>query len=105
MFTGALFFFLFLRFYLFIFREGKGGKEEKKHQCDCLSHAPYWGYGPQPRYVPLLGIESVTLWFAGQHSIYGATPARAIGALFLTAKNCKQSKCPSTDEWMNNNMV
>ena len=45
--------------------------------CDCLSFAPYWGPGPQPRHVPWLGIEPVTLWFPGQHSIYWATPARA----------------------------
>ena len=35
--------------------------------CGCLSRAPYWGPGPQPRCVPWLGIEQATLWFAGQH--------------------------------------
>ena len=45
--------------------------------CGCLSHAPYWGPGPQPRHVPWLEIELVTLWFTGQHSIHWATPARA----------------------------
>ena len=28
--------------------------------CGCLSCAPYWGPGLQPRHVPCLGIESVT---------------------------------------------
>ena len=32
--------------------------------CGCLSHGPHWGPGPQPRHVPGLGIELVTLWFA-----------------------------------------
>ena len=45
--------------------------------CGGLSHAPYWGPGPQPRHVPWLGTEPVPLWFAGQHSIHWAAPARA----------------------------
>ena len=31
----------------------------------------------QPRHVPWLGLEPVTLWFGGQCSIHWATPARA----------------------------
>ena len=46
--------------------------------CGCLLCAPYWGPGPQPRHVPWLGIEPATLWFAGQHWIHWATPARAL---------------------------
>ena len=34
--------------------------------------------------VPWLGIELVTLWFAGQHSIHWATPARAGSYIFVT---------------------
>ena len=45
--------------------------------CGCLSRAPYWGSGLHPRHVPWLGIEPVTLWFTGWHSIHWATPARA----------------------------
>ena len=41
--------------------------------CGCLSHDPYWGPGVQPRHVPWLGIEPVTLGFAGWHSIHWAT--------------------------------
>ena len=72
-------FYFFLRFYLFIFREGKGGwkRERETSMCGCLPHTPYWGPGPQPRHVPWLGIELETLWLAGQHSIHWATPARA----------------------------
>ena len=50
--------------------------------CGCLSHAPYWGPGPQPRHVFWLGIDMATLWFTGQHSIHWATPARAV-TIFL----------------------
>ena len=53
-------FYLFIRFYLFAFRESsrEGESEGEKHECvrdtviGCLSHAPYWGSGPQPRHVP-----------------------------------------------------
>ena len=47
-------------FYLFIFREGKGGRKKGREisMCVCLSHGPHWGTGPQPRHVPPLGIEA-----------------------------------------------
>ena len=45
--------------------------------CGCLSCASHWGPGPKPRHVPWLGIEPVTLRFAGGCSIQSATPARA----------------------------
>ena len=44
--------------------------------CGCLSHAPNWGPGLQPRHVPWLGIEPATPCFAGWHSIHWATPTR-----------------------------
>ena len=54
------------RFYLFIFREGKGGKKRGREtsMCGCLSRGPHWGPEPQPRHVLWLGLEPVTLWFA-----------------------------------------
>ena len=64
---------LFLRFYLFIFIEI--GREEENHRCmrdtstGCLSHAPNQGPGPQSRHAPWPGIQPVTLWFIGWHSI------------------------------------
>ena len=68
--------------YLFIFRQReKRGTETS--MCGCLSHAPYWGPGQQPRLVPWPGIEPATLWFTGQHSIHCATPARAKGKFNL----------------------
>ena len=74
------FFSFCLRFYLFIFREGKRGRKSGREtsMCGCLSHAPYWGPGPQPGHVPQLVIEPVTLWFTGGHSVRSATPARAM---------------------------
>ena len=61
-------------FYLFTFRQ-RGREEERKgekHQCVVASRAP-----PTGDHVPLLGIKPATLWFAGQHSMHWATPARA----------------------------
>ena len=52
--SGRPFFFFFF-FYkiLFLFlqrgREGERGRETSV--CGCLSNAPYWGPGPQPRHV------------------------------------------------------
>ena len=31
--------------------------------CGCLSCTPYWGAGLQPKHMPWLGVELVTLWF------------------------------------------
>ena len=63
--------------------------------CDCLSHAPYWGPSPQPRPVPWLGIELLTLWFTGWHSIHWATPARINWFLIrvLLWNNCLPHIC------------
>ena len=74
----------FKRFCLFIFREGKRGRKRGKEtpMCGCLSGAPYWGPGLQPRHVSWLGIEPATLWFSGRHSIHWAIPARAIVIYF-----------------------
>ena len=79
-----VFFFFFKILFIYPLREGKGGRKKgratsygRDTSICCLSHAPTWGPGPQPRNVPWLGIELVTLWFLGQHSIHWATPARA----------------------------
>ena len=59
--------------------EGKGGRKRGRETsvCGCFSHTPYWGPGLQPRHVPWLGIQPVTLWFTGSHSTHWVTPARA----------------------------
>ena len=90
--TSPLFFYtgtlswlsFFKRFYLFIFREGKGGKKRGRETliCGCLSHAPYWGPGLQPRHVPWLGIEPVTLWFAGYSQSTKPHQPRLVVVLF-----------------------
>ena len=66
--------------YLCLERGREGDRGEEKYQRVVASHTPPSqgpGPGPQPRHVPLLGIELATLWFTGQHSIHWATPARA----------------------------
>ena len=57
--TYELYYFFKDLIYLILERgEGRGKKERDKHQCvrdtltSCLSHAPNWGPGPQPRHVP-----------------------------------------------------
>ena len=68
----------FKRFYLFILRDGKGGRKRGRDtlMCGCLSHTPYQGPGPQPRHVSWQRIKLVTQ-IGSQHSIHWATPARA----------------------------
>ena len=63
----------FLRFYLFIFREGKGGRKRgRETPCTrdtligCLLHTPNRGPGLQPRHVPWLGLEPGTSLFTGR---------------------------------------
>ena len=50
------------------------GREKERERnvcvCGCLSCAPYWGPGLQPRHVPRLGIEPVTLWFTGWCTVH-----------------------------------
>ena len=38
----------------------------RKILIGCLSHAPSWGPGLQPRHVPRLGVEPAPLWFAAR---------------------------------------
>ena len=67
----------FFKDFIYLFLErGEGREKRKEPMYGSLSHAPYWGPGPQPRHVPWLGIQPATLWFAGWHSIHLATPAR-----------------------------
>ena len=56
---------------------GEGKEKGRETTCGWLSHAPYWGPGPQRRHVPWLGIKPLTLWFTAPHPIHWATPARA----------------------------
>ena len=44
----------FLKDFIYLFLERGEGKEKERDtsMCGCLSHAPYWGPGPQPRRVP-----------------------------------------------------
>ena len=90
-----LFFFLktvFYFTYLFLVR-GEGWEERERSisvSLICrLSYSPHWGLGPQPRHVPWLGIEQVTLWFRSWSSIPGATPAGLVLLDFLVLRSWK----------------
>ena len=80
---GKCYFFplaIFKKYFIYLyFREGKAGRKRGREtsMCDCLLHAPCWGPGLQPRHVPWLGIEPVTLWFTGPCSVHWATSGRA----------------------------
>ena len=67
--------FFSLRFYLFIFLEKERRRRERKTLIGCLSQAPKWGPGPQPRHVPWPRIKLPTFQFTGWHS--KSTPTRA----------------------------
>ena len=43
------YFFIYKRFYLFIFREGKGERKRGREtsMCGCPLRVPYWGPGPK----------------------------------------------------------
>ena len=76
---SAVFILFFKIFYLFLER-GEGTEKEREREtsmCVCLSCAPHWGPGLQPRNVPWLGITLATLCFTVWCSIHWATPARA----------------------------
>ena len=85
------------------FSFSKGGRKRGREtsMCGCLSCAPYWEPGPQPRHLLWLGIEPATLWFASQHSIHWATPART-RSIILNRPHWKLSKCPPTNKQRNN---
>ena len=46
--------------FIYLFLERGEGKEKEREtlMCACLSHAPCWGPGPQPRHVPWLGNQT-----------------------------------------------
>ena len=56
--------FLKKHFIYLVLERGKGRRKRGREtsMCSCLSCTPYGGHGPQPRHVPWLGIEPVTLW-------------------------------------------
>ena len=87
LFGGILFF--FLRFYLFIFERGKGGRKRGREtsMCGCFSCVPSWEPGLQPRHGLWLGIYPATFWFTGRHSVHWATPAVAGGILYTEVEN------------------
>ena len=78
----------FFEDFIYLFWERREGRKKGREtsMCGCFWCTPYWGPDPQPRHVPWLGIEPVTLWFTGQTSIHWATPDRAF-CLFVCFKD------------------
>ena len=87
-FLFIIIYYYFKRFYLFIFRDGEeSGRGRGTSGCAWLSHAPYWGPGPQPWQVPWLGRPALhPLSHSGQDvCIFGVT------SLFLIRKWLNQN--------------
>ena len=80
-----------LLMYLFIFRQGEGREKGRERNTNINVWLPLMrpllGTWPQPRHVPWVGIKPATLWFAGWHSIYSATPVRAVQGFKPAAGN------------------
>ena len=77
----VIYYYCFFKRFIYLFlerREVAGEREWETSMWGCLSCAPNWGPGPKPRHVPWLGIELVTVWYVGQHSIHWASPAQAM---------------------------
>ena len=57
--------------YFFLERGREGEREGEKHQCVVASHTPSTeDLARNPGMCPRLGVEPVTLWFMGRHSIH-----------------------------------
>ena len=52
--------FFFKILFIYFQREEKGGRKRRRERsvCGCLSHAPYWGPGLQPRHVSQTGFQT-----------------------------------------------
>ena len=71
--------------FIYFWERGEGRKKHRERNINVwlpLTCAPHWGPGPQPRHVSWLGIEPVTLWFPGWHSIQWVTSTRAKNCTF-----------------------
>ena len=80
---------------LFIHLLERGEGREKGREGSvygCLSHAPNWGPGLQPRHVPWPGIEPATLQFVGRCSIHWDTLARETVAFLKNIKISSKKK-------------
>ena len=70
--------FFFQRFYLFIFRQGEGGRNTEKSMRGCRSRMPPTGdLAHNPSLCPDLGIKPGTLWFEAWRWMHCATPTMA----------------------------
>ena len=79
---------LFLKDFIYFFRERKGGRKRGREasMCGCLSHTPHWGPGLQPRYVPWTGNQTGDPLTHRPALNHWATPARAKYNFFKALK-------------------
>ena len=90
------FLFLFFKDSIYLFQtEGKGGRKRGRDTsvCGCISKAPYWGPGLQPRHVPRPGIEPATPWFAGGCSTTEPQQSGLLGIFRLVLPYYQLSLC------------
>ena len=78
-----------------------------KRQTNQLPPArPPAGTGSKPRHIPWLGSKLVTLWFAGQHSVHWATPARVITTILkICYAEQNRVRSPQRLKWRVRNLV
>ena len=50
--NGEIIISIFKKDFIHLFLERGREVERETSMCGCLSHAPYWGPGLQPRHVP-----------------------------------------------------
>ena len=85
---------MFLKFYLFIFRERgrEGGRKRGREtsMCGCLPRGPHQGPGPQPRHVPWLRIKPVTLWFTAHAQSTELHQPGLLGKDFSGLNQCRK---------------
>ena len=65
-------------------------------------HPPTGDLTHNPGMCPRLGMEPMTLWFAGSHSIHWATPARALSSLIIKFKENSlklNRECIGSNKW------
>ena len=75
------------KYFIYLLLERREGREKERERNINVwlpvMHPLLGESGPQPMHVPWLGIEPVTFWFAGPHSIHWSPPARVRKGFFF----------------------
>ena len=81
---------IFLKDFFYFLERGREGERGRETSIGCLSYAPSWASGLQPRHVPWLGFEPAAFQFTGRHSIHWANQPGQPRFLELVSKACLQ---------------